>query len=438
LSKLSLLIFLVFLLAVALFAISNKDVTTIAVPFGSTYEVPKISLMLFSSAIGAGVVFLIFLVRDTRRFIETYQYQKKRKKQDRINELYGRAMNAILANNTPEAKRFLEEILKEEPTQVDALIRLGEIYLREESPEMAIEYFRKALSTEPKNIEARFSLSKTLEAMGLWSEALSHIEDILDIDPDNLTALYKKRSLLERESRWDELIDIQKSIIKHTPPERAEREQDSLLGYRYEMARESLEKGDLERAEKEFKAILKVNKDFIPAYLGLTETMLRQAEADDAADFLERSYEQTSSQILLARLEDLLINLGEPSRLIRVYKNAIAREKEPSRLNSLRFFLGKLYYRLEMIDDAFETLSMVETDAYPELYLLFGELYLRRQQCERAVAEFKKTIGLKRALRLPYCCNNCGEMSEDWSGRCPVCGRWNTFTFNLYGTCKVS
>src|SRR3989304_2231760 len=114
-SKLALLIFVLFMGVVALFAISNKEVTTVIVPFGEIYEIPKISLILFSAAVGALAVFSIFLIRDARRFITTYQFQKKRKKEDRINELYGKAMNAILANDTVEARSSLSGILKEEP-----------------------------------------------------------------------------------------------------------------------------------------------------------------------------------------------------------------------------------------------------------------------------------------------------------------------------------
>jgi lipopolysaccharide biosynthesis regulator YciM len=105
----------------------------------------------------------------------------------------------------------------------------------------------------------------------------------------------------------------------------------------------------------------------------------------------------------------------------------------------IRFFLGKLYYRLEMIDDAFEILASVDTggSAYPELHLLMGNLYLKRQQTERAVREFSKALHIKTALKLLYCCKECGFTSSEWSGRCEGCRRWNTYQFNLDGTCKT-
>ncbi|NWF52791.1 MAG: hypothetical protein HXY47_06885, partial [Nitrospirae bacterium] len=147
-------------------------------------------------------------------------------------------------------------------------------------------------------------------------------------------------------------------------------------------------------------------------------------------------YDETSSVIVLARLEDLLINIGEPARLIRIYKSSLSKNpQEPV----IRFLLGKLYYRLEMIDDAFETFALFDTggSGYPELHLLMGNLYLKRHQMEKAVHEFSKALDIKIALKLPYCCKECGFTSPEWSGRCEGCKKWNTFQFNLDGKCRI-
>ena len=47
-----------------------------------------------------------------------------------------------------------------------------------------------------------------------------------------------------------------------------------------------------------------------------------------------------------------------------------------------------------MIDDAFETFTYVDASgmASPELYQIMGDLYLKRDQCDRAVTEFKRLL----------------------------------------------
>jgi lipopolysaccharide biosynthesis regulator YciM len=407
------------------------------VPFGKTYEISKIALLLLSSAVGALAMLIIITIRDAKRFINNWQYQKKQKKEAEVQESYSKALNSLLAQNEDEAKEFLQGVLSKEPEHLDALLRLGDIAVSEEDFQKAAEYYQKSRNLNPQNLETLFSMERLMEKTGRWSDALHYLEEILDIDEENLSALYRKRGIFERQGRWDDLVSVQKLILKneHTEKEKT-RERQNLVGYKYEYGRQSLENGDLEKAKKAFRTVLRLDKDFIPATLGLAEVLLREGENEEAVNLLEKSYEETSSMITLARLEDLLINLGEPARLIRIYKNNLL--KHPQDLG-IKFFLGKLFYRLEMIDDAFETLLSIDTGsaAYPELHQLMGSLYLKRHQSDKAVQEFRKALAMKVVLKPPYCCRECGHTSPEWSGRCNSCKKWNTYQFNLDSTCKT-
>jgi lipopolysaccharide biosynthesis regulator YciM len=434
--KFALFIVVLLLVAMGYFAVLNEDTIILTITPTTAYEMPKIALILLSSAVGAAVMLLIFFIRDTKRFIENRQYQRKHKKDMKVQGLYSTALNALLADNEEEARQALESILQEEPGHMDSILRLGDIAAQDEDYPKALSYYKKAREIQPRNIEVLFSLGRTMEKTDRVTEALMYLEEILGLDPDNLAALYRKRSILEKREKWDDIISLQRTIIKseHNEKDR-QREQRSLLGYKYEQSRYSLENGELEKAKKAFSTILRMEKNFVPAYLGLAEVMLREGESEDAITFLEKGFEQTSSTIILARIEDLLINLGKPTRLIMLYKNSI--QKKPQN-QELRFFMGKLFYRLEMLDDAFDTLMSVDVSSapYPELHQLLGNIYLRHNQCEKAVEEFKKMIGIRKPFRLLYCCSSCSSPSQDWSGRCPSCKEWNTYQFNLYGTCK--
>jgi lipopolysaccharide biosynthesis regulator YciM len=434
--KLSILIFVLFLAVVALFAIDNKEMTTIKVPFGDVYDVPKIALILLASAIGFVITLVVFAIRDTKKFIDNWQFQKKQKQEIKVQELYSKALNSLLSHNEDEAKEALEGILKEEPVHVNALLRLGDIHASENNYQKANHYYQKARTINPENFETLFALENLMEKTERWSEALKYLDDILEKDHASLTALYRKRNMLERQARWDDLVTLQKSILKRENSEKDKiRENLNLVGYEYEYGRDSLENNQLEKAKKAFKTVLRLDKDFIPATLGIAEVLLREGENEEAVNLLEKSYENSGSKIVLARLEDLLINLGEPGRLIRIYQNSLS--KDPSD-PMIKFFLGKLYYRLEMVDDALDTLTSFDMSgaSYPDLHQLLGNLYMRRNQPEKAVEEFKKVVDFRSSLRLPYCCSNCGHSSKEWSGRCLSCKQWSTYEFNLDGVCK--
>lgn len=435
--KFSLFLFILFLIILGYFAMLNKEPVTFKVSTETIYEMPKVALILISFAAGGAIMLLYFFIRDTKRFITNRQYLKKQKKEIKVQELYSKALNALLADKEDEAKATLEEILEIEPSHIDSLLRLGDIAAGDEDFQRAINYYKKARDVEPKNIEALFSLARVMERMGRDSEALLYLNEILDIDSDNLTALYMKRSILEKKGNLEELVYIQKQIIKseHDEKER-QRQQRVLVGYKYEQGRLSLEEGEVEKARRTFRTVMRIDKGFVPAYLGYAETLLREEKTEEAIGFLEKAFEETSSMIILARLEDLLINVGDPGRLIRFYKDIISRQPQNQ---SVRFFLGKLFYRLEMLDDAYDTLIAVDAagNRFPELHQLLGNIYLRRNQCDMAVTEFKKVLDMKSTFRLPYCCSKCGHSSSEWSGRCPNCKDWNTYQFNLYGFCKA-
>ncbi|MEW6052561.1 MAG: tetratricopeptide repeat protein [Nitrospirota bacterium] len=432
-SKLAVFIFILFLAALALFAIFNQEATLVKIPFGQVYETPTIALILLSIAIGALTMLFVFVIRDTKRYVDNIQYQKRQKRDAKVQELYSKALNFLFAHhNQAEAKETLRAVLSENPEHLNTLIQLGDIALAEDDFQKAREYYQRAKDLHPKNIEVLFSMERLMEKTGRWEEALRSIEEVLDIDDGNLSALYKKRDILERQEKWDDLVLVQKTILKneHTEKDKA-RERQNLVGYKYEYGRHSLENGDLEKAKKAFRTVLRLDKDSIHAILGLAEVLLREGETEEAINHLEKSYEQTSSMIVLLRLEDLLISVGEPLRLIRTYKNTISKNPQNP---VLKFFLGKLYYRLEMIDDAFETMTTIDTGdtVYPEMHQLMGNLYMKRNQVDKAVHEFKKALDAhKCAFSLSYACRSCGHTTSEWSGRCANCRQWSSYQLRL-------
>jgi tetratricopeptide (TPR) repeat protein len=288
-SKVVVFIIVLFIAALAVFAIFNQKVTTVNMPFGKTYETPTIALVLLSGAIGAFTMLLVFVVRDTKKFLDTWQYQKKQKREAKVQELYTKALTHLHAHHDQaEAKELLQEILSEEPEYLNALLRLGDIASSEEDFQKAREYYQKAWDLNPQSLEALFALQRLMEKTGRWQDALRYIDEVLEIDEENLSALYKKREILEKLDRWDDLIIVQKAIFKNQHAEKDKsRERQNLVGYKYEYGRHSLENGDLEKAKKSFRTVLRLEKEFIPATLGLAEVLLREGEVEEATDLLE-------------------------------------------------------------------------------------------------------------------------------------------------------
>lgn len=436
-SKFSTFLFILYVGAIGYLGILNQDRISLYLFSDQLYEMPKVILLLTASLAGAFLMFLAFIVKDTRKFILTIQQQKKTKREERIKGLYSKALDAYFAQRWEDAESVLEQILRESPDYIESLLKLGSIKVQMREFAAAFGYFKRAYSVDPARTETLFALADVKEATGAYPDALVYIDEVLNLHEDNVRALYRKRDILEKMEKWDDLVYLQKNILKMKKSEKSKaREQGKLTGYCYEQGRFSLENGDLEKAQKVFRTILRHDKDFIPAHLGLAEVILREEHADDAVNYLENTYEQTRSLIVLARLEDLLINIDEPARLLNIYRNALAGDPDNT---SLKLMLGKLYHRLEMLDDATDILQSIDYSGqtYPEVSKILGNIYLKRNEPEKAAEEFKKVIDLRKAFRVPYCCTNCGFFAVDWSGRCPACKTWNSFQFDIFDTCKV-
>lgn len=434
-SKFLIFLLLIFLTIIGLFAMENKDTVILKVPFGAAYEMPKIGLMLLSLSFGAFFIFIVFFIRDTTNLIGKFQLQKRQKQEEKIKEYYAKALNAIVRDKITEAKEALQEILKEKPEHIDALIRLGDISMKEEDYKTALQYYKKAYELDPKNIISLFSIEGIMEKMNENELALRYIDQIINLEPDNLLAYYKMRIILEKLEKWEDLITLQKKILKLIPEYKKSDEEKRLVGYTYEYGRVSIELGELEQAERVFSTLVKTSPDFIPAYLGLTEVMISEGEVEEAIELLQKSYKDLKSKLLLIRLEDLMISIGDPKRLIQFYLKAI--NEQPDDIE-LKFLLGRLYYRLEMIDDAIETLSSIDPAicSTPKLHCIKGFLYLRRNQVTRAVSEFKELCPETKVSNLSYICKECKSTFDEWTGRCSVCSTWNSFEVNLRG-CEV-
>lgn len=421
------LLFLLFMGLAGYLAQLNPAKVTFFVTQDTAFEMSVTALILFSTAFGGILVILSAGVRETKNLFLNWKYARLQKKEAQIETYYTEAVNAFLAKRYRDATLLFQKILVLNPNHVSALLRLGKIYRIEGNFNEAIRLHRRARSLDEQNIEVLLSLSRDLEEAQRFEEAIQYLKEIFHLDEGNLTALTRLRDLYVRLQQWEEAHPLQEKIIKLPLPEEVrQHERVIFLGIKYEIGRHFLQRDQGGIARRYFKGAIKLDKGFLPAYIGLGETHIKEGRMELAAALLQKAYEMTGHLILLHRLEDLYLDMGEPERILQAYRNAIDKDRHNS---VLKFYLGKLYYRLEMIDDAFEVLAEVDThvEYFPDLHKILGNLYLRRGELSMAVEAFKKSLKLKKRVLVPYYCPDCDNHTIEWTGRCTRCGRWNSY-----------
>ncbi|GKS57454.1 tetratricopeptide repeat domain protein [Nitrospira sp.] len=405
----------------------NPGTITIRTSPTDTYDLSPVTLILVSMAVGALIVTVMVGIRETTHLIGTWKSTRQQRRQEKVTSLHQEGTHAFLSKRLGDAKVIFQKALTIDPNRVDTLIWLGNLYRAEHNFVEAIRLHQTANRVEPRDIEVLLELATDLENAKRYEDALQALQDILRIDSDHLTAQIRRRDLLIRLEKWADALDIQYRLVKaNLPGPDGQAQADLLVGCLYEVGRQLLERGSPDKARRFFRGAIKRDRGFLPAYIGLGEILLHEGKTKNAVDILERVFAKTKNVILLHRLEELHLELGEPSEIIRIYQEAIQRDPQNS---VLRFYLGKLYYRLEMVDEAYDLLSGLEGphDQLADYHKIMANLQLRKHNMEEAVLELKKALGFRKRVVVPYRCQHCRAEATEWSGRCRECRRWNTY-----------
>jgi lipopolysaccharide biosynthesis regulator YciM len=374
-----------------------------------------------------GVVLTAFLgiAREFGLMFERWRMRRASRKAEDIEEEYSRGLVAVLEGHDEEALRSFRAVLERDSRHFNTLIKLGEVLRRQGHSEEAVECHRKAQHLKPDNTRPLHALVEDYEARGDMERARGVLGKILAIDKSSIAAWGKLRSLHVKEKNWDEAIKAQGRIERLSGGRAQDADRRCGVGIRYELAMARLEEGKTREAVAGFQKLIKENDAFIPAHVGLGEGLREAGNEADAIEAWHRGFESTGSPIFLTLLENHHLQREHPMAAIEALKKCISRARRDT---VPRFYLGKLYFRLEMLDDALEVLSSLEgrSASAPSLHYLLGRIHERRENWRPATAAYRTVILETELVRLEYRCRACSAAVADWTHRCEACGEWNT------------
>ncbi len=394
---------------------------------GVTFPIYTSLLVLSSMGLGAFLVMIGVALRDTRRSVVGWREQGRLKKKEKIMDLYRQGVNDLLSKKREEALKSFKKILEWEPENVDVLLRIGEVYRYNGNFKEAIRYHGKARTLAPQNRIILFALAKDLRRSDRFEEAAEIYRAILKIDPRNVSAFLKLRGYYEREQAWEKAWDLQKGYwgLKKDIDE-----QKRLHYYQLMRAKRLDPEKEPDRLVKGYMELIKADKTFVAAYLELGDFYRKEGKDDEALKVWKKGFRETGAVVFLEKFDEFYRKREDPAGIIKIYKQAISRFPDQP---VYKFFLGKFYYRLEMIDDAlelFEGLSRQGVQS-PILRQILGDIYTKRGRLTEAIEEFKHSVNFVRPVFAPYACEDCGHEQKKWTPRCDACGSLKGFSISL-------
>ena len=129
-----------------------------------------------------------------------------------------------------------------------------------------------------------------------------------------------------------------------------------------------------------------------------------------------------------AEIEDYFIQSGRPEEGLAGLRR-ISATSEHAVL--AKFFLGKMLYRLEILDEALEQFLEVRSQVVysPILYFYMAKIHSRRGRLDAALNEYRQLLRNLGVLKLRFECGVCGHRTTDYADRCEHCAAWNSSHF---------
>jgi lipopolysaccharide biosynthesis regulator YciM len=381
--------------------------------------------------IGAMTVFFLGLSRELGRMIERSRLRRAGRKSEEIEEEYSRGLVAVLEGHDDEALGHFRAVLERDSRHFNTLLKLGQVLREKEKYAEAIEFHRKAHHLREDDTRPLYALIEDYEAKGDIDRARHVLGKVIGIHKNSIAAWRKLRSLHMKEANWERALEAHQRVEKLSAQgSAAPRDRPYGLGIRYEIAAARLHQEKPREAASLLRKVLRDSEQFIPAHVGLGHALLADGKESEALQAWFSGFEATGSPYFLALLEEHYLQREQPLAAIEALKRCVARARKDT---LPRFYLGKLYFRLEMLDDALAQLSPLEGHATyaPSLHYLLGRIHERRHNHREASDEYRKVIKEMGLLSFEYKCRACGVTAMDWSHRCAGCGKWNTNEVNF-------
>ena len=431
--------FLIILLALlvvyllASFAVGNLELLKRPLKLwgGLTLSVGGTMALFFLA--GMLTIFLLGLSREVSRLAEQWRLRKASRKTEEIEEEYSRGLAAVLEGHEDEALGHFRAVLERDSRHFNTLLKIGEILRSQEKYAEAIEFHRKAAHLKEENTRPLYALVEDYEAKGEMDQARLVLGKIIAVNKSSVAAWRKLRSLHMKELNWEKALEAHEKVDRLSNPDdpRDVADRRFVLGIRYEIAAARLGAGKTKEAVAALRRLVKENDQFIPAHVKLGEALRDDRQEAEAIQVWNNGFELTGSPIFLTVLEEHYLQREQPLAAIEALKRCIAQARKDT---LPRFYLGKLYFRLEMLDDALSVLSSLEGRATyaPTLHYLLGRIHERRNNYREATLEYRKVIKEMELVQINYECRACGESVMEWTHRCPACREWNTVEVNFH------
>jgi len=207
------------------------------------------------------------------------------KENPRDNEaLFIKGKLALVKNDAQGAIASARSVLKDQPNSVEALSLLADAHMMNKEPELAKESLQKAIEMNPQNMAVRLAMAKFLAQTGDLNGSLKKIEELLKLSPNDLDALMAKIELLAAKK---DMKGVQATLVKIKTAY-----PDKPIGY-FQLGQFYASQKKYDDAIREYEQALKRSTDTYPILSAIVNVSIGQGKPDKAVKRLNDILKET-------------------------------------------------------------------------------------------------------------------------------------------------
>jgi len=409
--------------------VQNQGIMATGVKLWSPVEV-KVSTLLIGVFLLGFILNLLYTgIMELRRLIRGFSASAATRAGKRLSSVLQEARE-LLAHGLPgQARPLLENLLQERSDHEPACLLLGEALIRQTEFDQAVRFLEGCSAAHPEQVEFRYLLAEALIGARNPEGAATILKGLAGDYPKlALRALRRLRSLHMDAGRWEDALDVHRRIASRFAAAVNQAERAQGTGFLYQVGMGKVEADLFKDAAQVFQQVLKDDPAFVPAYLSLGRCMILQDQEAQGIEIWLEGFRTTGEGAHLQEIEDYFIQSGKPEEGLSVLRRVAATSEFAT---TARFFLGKMLYRLEILDEALVLFQEVRTQVVysPILYFFMAKIHARRGRMEQALNEYRQLLRNLGVLKMRFECAACGHKSADYQDRCEACGTWNSNRF---------
>jgi lipopolysaccharide biosynthesis regulator YciM len=417
------------LMSVGYVYMQNTRVFALDVRLWDTTTIRVSSLLIGVFLLGFVLNILYTAVMECLRLVRGINASAATRVGKRMSSLLAEAREQMAHGLTGHARQILVSILLERPDHEAAQLLLGEALVKLGEHDAAVKHLEACCLKHPESAEFNYLLADALIAVRNPDGAVTVLKRLAGDAPKSaLRALRRLRTLHMDAGRWEDALDVHKRLVSRFGKEINAQERSQGTALQFQVAMAKVEADQYKEAATILQVILKEDTAFVSAYLALGRCMILQDQEAQGLEIWLEGFRTTGEGALLQEVEDYFIQCGRPEDGLAVLRRVAATSEFAT---TAKFFLGKMLYRLEILDEALVLFQEVRAQVVysPILFFFMAKIHSRRGRQEQALNEYRQLLRNLGILRQRFECAVCGQKTPDYVDRCEGCGSWNSSHF---------